>query len=141
MVIESQDFQVDERDSEVFAIKKNPDTGERIMASVKMEYTSKGPYEGNNSYNDPFVTADSLVTNGNAILLVCCVGSKSTRGDQMKKIEDDDVDTKLQRTLKNLESQFIYISLIACFIILLVLMLMGVLSSTIGNDEQDATNV
>jgi len=44
---------------------------------------------------DPFVRADALVTNGNAKLLVCCTGEKSTRGVTQSKLEDDSVNTKL----------------------------------------------
>ena len=44
---------------------------------------------------DPFVRADSLVTNGAAKLLICCTGERSTRGKTSKKLEDDSVNTKL----------------------------------------------
>jgi magnesium-transporting ATPase (P-type) len=70
-------------------------------------------------------------------LLICCTGERSTRGVLSKKLEDDAVNTKLQQKLKNLGSQFTNYSLIACFIIFLILITMSVVSSTIHNDEAD----
>ena len=95
---------------------------------------------------DPFVRCDSLCTGGSAKLLVCCVGDKSTRGPgNAKKLEDDSENTRLQNILKNLGSQFTYYSLIACFVILVLLLTMGVLASTTfnedGDDAKDASNV
>ena len=55
-----------------------------------------------------------------------------------KKLEDDSVNTKLQTKLKNLGSQFIFISIIACFIIFLVLVTMSIVASLQDNERESA---
>ena len=82
--------------------------------------------------------ADALVTEGTAKLLICCTGEKSSRGVINKKLEDDSVNTKLQTKLKNLGSQFIFISIIACFIIFLVLVTMSIVASLQDNERESA---
>lgn len=130
LVLESADFSVDENADTKFKSKVD-DEGNTVYEDVKLEYTAKGPYENENSQNDPFVRADAIVTNGNAKLLVCCTGERSSRGDQSNDVEDDNVNTNLQTILKNLGSQFTFYSLICCFVILLVLLIMSFVRASI----------
>jgi hypothetical protein len=92
---------VDENVNEKFKLQKDEE-GNAKQVDVSLDFVTKGPYLHDQSVNDPFVRADSLVTNGAAKILICCAGERSTRGVSSKKLEDDSINTPLQTKLKNL---------------------------------------
>jgi len=138
LVLEASDFQVDENVDEKFKLQKDEE-GNAKHVDVQLDFVTKGPYFNESSLNDPFIRADSLVTNGTGKLLICCTGERSSRGKVARKLEDDSVNTRLQTKLKNLGSQFTNYSLIACFIIFVILITMGVVSSTTGSKSVKAS--
>jgi magnesium-transporting ATPase (P-type) len=103
LVLESADFEVDEEPAKKLRLQRD-ENGDKInTGNLKLDHVSKKPYEpGYESNVSPFVKADSLTTRGQAKLLVCCTGEKSTRGARNEKLEDDSENTKLQNALKNL---------------------------------------
>jgi magnesium-transporting ATPase (P-type) len=140
LVLESSDFKVDENIDEKFKLQKD-EKGQAIKQNYELDYVSKCQrLNEENPIADPFVRADSLVTSGSAKLLVCCVGERSTRGKNSKKLEDDSVNTKLETTLRNLGSQFTFYSLIACIVIFINLLIMGIVASTADDGDDDASN-
>lgn len=90
-----------------------------------------GPDDGINSQKDPFLYCDSLVIRGKCEAVVCCVGTESTRGSKLDKL-DTNTGTPLQRKLNNLNDQFtlhaIYSSL-GIFVILMITMFIQILTA------------
>jgi Ca2+-transporting ATPase len=136
LVLDASDFKVDENVDEKFRLQKD-DSGFHVKSDVKLDAYPKAPYRNERSTADPFVRADAMVTGGQATLLVCCTGERSTRGANSKKLEDDSVNTQLQQVLKNLTSQFTLYALITCFIIFILLMTMSIVSSTMEPDGKN----
>jgi len=96
LVIESADFEVDEEPAKKLKLQRDADGNKINNGVLNLDHVQKKPYEpGHESNVSPFVRADSLVTRGEAKLIVCCTGKKSTRGDKSDKFEDDGENTKL----------------------------------------------
>lgn len=136
LVLDASDFKVDENVDEKFRLQKD-DSGFHVKSDVKLDAYPKAPYRNERSTADPFVRADAMVTGGQATLLVCCTGERSTRGANSKKLEDDSVNTQLQQVLKNLTSQFTLYALVTCFIIFILLMTMSIVASTMEPDGKN----
>jgi len=101
------------------------------------ETTREGPKSAvgaDGASADPFLYADSLLTTGKCKVVVCCVGSASTRGDKARSF-DTDADTALQTKLKNLGNKFTVMALwaaIAVFAALSVCLILDVAGSGKG---------
>jgi Ca2+-transporting ATPase len=66
--------------------------------------------------DDVFLRAGSIVKSGNAKVIVCCVGSSSTRGVDESKVNLSK-DTVLEVKLENLGKQLSFVALLATAVI------------------------
>ena len=113
-----------------------------VIESSDLQVEEKVPSEEENdkrktnkSAQDPFLYADSLVMKGTCKALVCCVGPVSTRGPKEEKI-DTDIDTNLQRKLKNLEGHFtVYAAYSSAVIFILMIILLVISLSTFDSEN------
>jgi Ca2+-transporting ATPase len=128
LVIESADLHARE------TVPANDDGEETTREGTKSAVGADG------ASADPFLYADSLLTRGKCKVVVCCVGSTSTRGDKARSF-DTDTDTALQTKLKNLEKKFTVMGLwaaIAVFAALSVCLILELASpaATTGTSDQ-----
>lgn len=118
LVLESSDLTVEER--------------------LPNEEEEQAKRQTNKSNQDPFLYADSLVLKGTCKALVSCVGPVSTRGAKSEKINTD-IDTKLQKKLKNLEGHFTlyaFYSSLAIFLLMTILLIISL--STFDSENAPA---
>ena len=92
-------------------------------------------------HGDPFLFADSLVQRGTCKALVLCVGPISSRGPREEQINTD-IDTNLQRKLKNLEGHFTKYALYSSGVIfLLMLILLIIHLTTLDTSDENQPGV
>ena len=76
-------IEVDEDPADTICVKKDGDSNDvenQVIKNIKLRHDRKKAYIEGDDMCDPFVRADSFITNGHAKMVVCCTGEKSTRG-------------------------------------------------------------
>lgn len=120
-----------------------------VLESSSLMVEEKVPHEEENdkrktkkSVNgDPFLYADSLVQGGTCKALVMCVGPISTRGAKEEPINTD-IDTNLQRKLKNLEGHFTaYAAYSSALIFLVMVILLIIQLSTHDTTDENQPGI
>lgn len=104
LIIEAQDMQVDEP----------------FQEDVDGRFTKPSNYKNE---EDPILVAGSIIKKGQCKAIVCCVGKYSSRGIVEKKLETEK-NTAVQVKLQNLEKKFMKFAAIACFVVLVLIVIM-----------------
>lgn len=87
-----------------------------------------------NSDRDPFLFADSYVTNGTTKAVVCCVGENSTRGIVDEKIDTRENQTELTTRLEAIGGTLRFFGLIGAMVILVTSIIVLFIQTGVDDD-------